>query len=94
MIVCITSMYIYSTTGSSYQLVKATSVMVVGHFSIDGQLKKEHYLAKHHNMIVVEGKNKLIEEVIELLSFPSQIILHLVTKMESGQGYFYAYTVL
>ena len=38
-------------------------------------------------MMVVEGRNKLTEEIIELLSFPGQTILHLVTKMESGQGY-------
>ena len=79
----------YLLTGSSFQLVEATGVIIVGHFSIDGELKKEHYSAKHHNMIVVEGKNKLIEEIIELLSFPGQTVLHLVTKMEIGQGYFY-----
>lgn len=73
-------------TGSSFQLVEATGVIIVGHFSIDGELKKEHYSAKHHNMLVVQGRNKLIEEIIELLSFPGQTVLHLVTKLESGQG--------
>ena len=77
-------MYLY--TGSSFQLVEATGVIIVGHFSIDGELRKEHYSAKHHNMLVVQGRNKLIEEIIELLSFPGHTVLHLVTKLESGQG--------
>ena len=75
-----------SHTGSSFELVEATGVIVVGHFSVDGELKKEHYTAKHHNMLVVQGRKELIEEIIELLSFPGQSVLHLVTDLESGQG--------
>lgn len=63
-------------------------MIIVGHFSIDGEMKKEHYSAKHHNMLVVQGKNNLVEEIIGLLSFPGQTILHLVTEMENGQGSF------
>ena len=73
--------------GSGHQLVEATGVMIVGHFSIDGQLKKEHYSKKHHDMLVIKGKEKLMDEIFELLSFPGQTILHLVTTLHSGAGY-------
>ena len=66
----------------------------MGHFSVDGELKKEHYTAKHHNMLVVQGRKELIEEIIELLSFPGQSVLHLVTDLESGQGSFMCDTVI
>ena len=76
----------YLHTGSSFQLVEATGVIIVGHFSIDGELKEEHYSAKHHNMLVVQERKKLIVGIIELLSFPGQSVLHLVTDLENGQG--------
>lgn len=81
--------HVYLHAGNSFQLVEATGVIIVGHFSIDGELKKEHYSVKHHNMLVVQGRSKLIEETIELLSFPGQNILHLVTKLDDGQGLHY-----
>ena len=77
---------VYSHIGSGFQLVEATGVIVVGHFSIDGELKKEHYSAKNHNMLVVQGKMKLMEEIIGILTFPGQCMLHLVTNLEDGQG--------
>jgi len=29
--------------GTGYELVDATGVIIVGHFSIDGQLKRDHF---------------------------------------------------
>ena len=77
----------HSHTGNGFQLVEATGIIVVGHFSIDGELKKEHYSTKNHNMLVVKGKMKLMEEIIGVLTFPGQCVLHLITNLEDGQGY-------
>ena len=73
----------HSHTGNGLQLVETTEVIVVGNFSIDRELKKEHYSTKNHNMLVVKGKMKLMEEI---LTFPGQCVLHLVTNLEDGQG--------
>ena len=39
-------------------------------------------------MLVVQERKKLIVEIIKLLSFPGQSVLHLVTDLENGQGSF------
>ena len=45
-----------------------------------------HSSKKHHDMIVIHGKEKLMDELFDLLSFPGQTILHLVTTLHSGAG--------
>ena len=67
------------TLGGGYELVDAVGLVVFGHFSIDGQLKKEHFTEKHHNIFVVVDKRELISKIIELLSFTGQTILDIVT---------------
>ena len=52
--------------GTGYELVDATGVIIVGHFSIDGQLKKDHFTTRHHNMIVVSSREELMEKIIML----------------------------
>ena len=59
--------------GGGFELVDAVGVIVLGHFSIDGQLKKEHYTRKQHNIFIVQNKKELRDEIIELLSFPGHI---------------------
>ena len=75
-----------SCIGSGHQFIEDTGVIIVGHFSLDGELKKEHYAKKHHDMLIVKGKDALMDELFELLSFPGQTILHLVTSLHSGAG--------
>ena len=58
----------------------------MGHFSLYGELKKEHYAKKHHDMLIVKGKEALMDELFELLSIPGQTVLHLVTSLHSGEG--------
>ena len=72
-------MYTLHTLVDGLELVDATGVIVVGHFSIDGELKKEHYTKRHHNMFVIEGEEDLIKEVVGPFSFPGQTILHIAT---------------
>ena len=59
-------------------MVEATGVIVVGHFSIDGELKQDHYTSRHHNMIVVSSREEMMEKVILLLSYSGQTVLQLV----------------
>ena len=47
----------YKYTGGGLELVDAVGVVVIGHFSLDGQLKKEHYTQKHHNMLLRTGES-------------------------------------
>jgi len=42
-------------TGAGYNLVIATGVVIISHFSI-GTVKQDHYTVRHHNMVVVSGK--------------------------------------
>lgn len=44
--------------GNGYELVEAVGAIVIGHFSIDGELKKEHFTSRHHNMLVVSQAYK------------------------------------
>ena len=65
--------------GGGFELVDAVGIVVLGHFSIDGQLKKEHFTEKHHNIIVVDNKRELMGKIIELLSFTGQTVLDIIT---------------
>lgn len=64
--------------GAGYKLVDATGVIIVGHFSIDGQLKEGHYTTRHHNMVVVSSREELMEKIILLLSYSGQTVLQLM----------------
>ena len=66
--------------GGGFGLVDAVGLVVLGHFSLDGQLKKEHYTEKHHNMFIFDDKkSELMWKIIELLSFTGQTVLEIVT---------------
>jgi len=69
--------------GSGFQLV---DVVVLGHFYINGQVRKEHFLKKHHNIFVVDNKQKLRESIIELLSFPGNTIMEIVAEIDRCSG--------
>ena len=57
----------------------------MGHFSIDDQLKRDHYTEWHHNMFVVSGREELMEKIVLLFSFSGQTVLQLITdEHESG----------
>ena len=72
-------MHAYALTlGGGFELVDAIGLVVLGHFSLDGQLKKEHFTEKHHNIFVVDDK-RVMSKIIELLSFTGQAILDIVT---------------
>ena len=45
-------------------MVDAIGVSVVGHFSIDGELKQDYCTSRHHNMIMVSNREELMEKVI------------------------------
>ena len=64
--------------GTGYELVDATGVILVGRFSIDGQLQEGHYTTRHHNMIVVSCRKELMEKVVLLLSYSAHTVLQLV----------------
>lgn len=69
-----------SCSGGGFGLVDAVGLVVLGHFSLDGQLKKEHYTEKHHNMFIFDDKkSELMWKIIELLSFTGQTVLEIVT---------------
>lgn len=55
-------------------------LVVIGHFSLDGQLKNEHYAERHHNMFVAENRCNLMHQIIDLLSFTGQTIVEIVTE--------------
>ena len=58
------------------------AVVVLGHFSINGQMRKEHFLKKHHNIFVVDNKQKLRESTIEVPSFPGNMIMEIVAEID------------
>jgi len=64
--------------GSGFELVDAVGVIVINHFSIDGQVRKEHFTKKHHNMFIVDKKQKLRESIIEHLSFPGSMVMEVI----------------
>jgi len=74
-------------TGSGHQLVEATGIVIIGHFSIDGQLKKDHCTSRHHNMVVVSGKEDLLEKLIVLLSYCGQTVLQLMPDEHDSSTY-------
>ena len=66
-------------TGSGLELVEAVGLVVVGHFSLDGQLKKVHYTEKHH-MFVVENRRELFLKLMKLFSYTGQTVVEIVTE--------------
>ena len=70
----------YKYTGGGLELVDAVGVVVIGHFSLDGQLKKEHYTQKHHNMFIIENRRELTHELMNLFSFTGQTVVEIVTE--------------
>ena len=67
-------------------MVDATGIIIIGHFSIDGQLKEGHYTTRHHNMVVVSGREELTEKIVLLLSYAGQTVLQLIVdEHESGE---------
>ena len=77
---------IANLAGAGFELVDAVGLVVLGHFAIDGQLKKEHYTERHHNMFVVEDKKELMDEIIELFSFTGHTVLDLITDLDPHSG--------
>lgn len=71
--------------GSGYELVDAVGVIIVGHFSIDGELKKKHFTRRHHNIFVVNNSRGLMEEIIELFSFPGQTVAEIIADSQFDQ---------
>ena len=61
-------------------MVKAVGLVVVGRFSLYGQLKKEHYTEKHHNMFVVENRHELFHKLMKLFSYTGQTVVEIVTE--------------
>ena len=70
--------YVCTYVGAGYELIDATGVIIVGHFSIDGQLKEGHYTTRHHNMVVVSSREELMEKIVLLLSYSGQTVLQLI----------------
>ena len=69
-------------------LVPAIGGIAVGHFSIDGELKPEHYNSNtvHHNVFVAEASDNdsglplsLMSELIEFFSFSGQTVLDIMS---------------
>jgi len=73
--------------GAGLELVEAVGLVVIGHFSLDGQLKKEHCAERHHYMLVAENRCNLMHQLIDLLSFTDQTIVEIITELRcSGKG--------
>ena len=68
------------STGSGLEFVEAVGLVIIGHFSLDGQLKKEHYTEKHHNMFVVENRCELLRKLMKLFSYTGQTVVEIVTE--------------
>ena len=67
-------------------MVYATGIIIISHFSIDGQLKEGHYTTRHHNMVLVSGREESMEMIVLLLSYAGQTVLQLmVDEHESGE---------
>ena len=69
-------------------MVPAIGGIAVGYFSIDGQLKPEHYNSNtvHHNVFVAEASDNdsglplsLMSELIEFFSFSRQTVLDIMS---------------
>ena len=67
--------------GGGLRLVEAVGIVVVGHFSLDGQLKREHFTERHHNMFVTENRCSLMNKLVNLLSFTSQTVVEIITEL-------------
>ena len=78
-------MYLLLYIGSGYELVNAVGIIVVGHFSINGELQKEHYTRKHHNIFVADNKRGIMEEIIEVFSFPGQTVADIIADTQVDQ---------
>ena len=74
--------------GQGRGLVPAIGGIAVGHFSIDGQIKAEHYNSStmHHNVFVAEASDNdsdlplsLMSELIEFFSFSGQTVLDIMS---------------
>jgi len=63
-------------------LVDAVGLIVVGHFFIDGQVRKEHFSKRLGNMVVVDNKQKLRESITELLSFPGSTVMEIIVEID------------
>ena len=62
----INSLCVY--VGAGYELIDATGVIIVGHFSIDGQLKEGHYTTRHHNMVnLLNDYNLYLTKILTVL---------------------------
>ena len=61
-------------------MVEAAGLIIIGHFSLDGQLKKEHYTEKHHDMFVVENRCELLHKLMKLFSYTGQTVVEIVTE--------------
>ena len=72
----------------------AVGLVVLGHFSIDGQMKKEHFTGKHHNMFVVDNKEELMDNIIQLLSFTGQTVLDIITMTGKDDHYSSTYVCM
>ena len=57
-------MYLYI---GIYELVDAVGMIIVGHFSINGELQKEHYTRKHHNKARLNGTNNRSDTISHTL---------------------------
>ena len=60
-------------------------MIVVGHFSSNGELQKEHFTSKHHNIFVVDSKRGLMREIIELFSFPGKTVADIIVDSQVDQ---------
>ena len=69
---------------AGYELVDETGIIIIGHFSIDGQLKECHYTTQHRNMVVVSGVEELIEKIVLLLSYAGQTVLYKCIDMHAS----------
>ena len=49
-------------------------------------MTKEHFSERHHNIFVIDSKEKLREDIIELLSFPGNRIMEIVAEINQYSG--------
>ena len=75
-------MYLFVILTGSSKVVDSLCPLVVGHFSVDGSLKEDHYNFKAvHNVIVVDAEpalENLFVQIIEMFSFTGQMVVEAI----------------
>ena len=68
-------------SGISREFIPSVRVVVIGHFSLDGELKDEQYcIPPMHNIFLSRCEEDLLKNIISKLSHDGQVVLDAVSE--------------